>query len=158
MYAAKADAGTIAAIKGEASRHGDSPPLLRAGGAGPLQRDGWRTIEAADGPAGLATIRPSSNPDTAEIPLAFLTALVTTTDQPRGDEAGGVAYLIKPFAPPALTASLGRVMDALGRERVDRTLWLRAILALEERRSRAGAPRSTCFLDRPPILAILTAS
>lgn len=129
-----------------------------------LERDGWNTVEAADGPAGLALAgdeqpdvilldiglpgldgltvarRLSSDPDTADIPIVFLTAMATTADQLRGYEAGGVEYLTKPFAPAALTASLARVMDAidsgrsLGRERVDRTMRLQAILALEEGR------------------------
>jgi CheY-like chemotaxis protein len=127
-----------------------------------LERDGWSIAEADDGPTGLAMAadeqpdvilldiglpgmdgltvarRLSSDPDTADIPIVFLTAMATTADQLRGYEAGGVEYLTKPFAPADLTASLARVMDALdsgrslGRERIDRTMRLQAILALEE--------------------------
>lgn len=80
--------------------------------------------------------RLSSDPATADLPIVFLTALATTADQLRGYEAGGIEYLTKPFAPADLTASLARVIDARdsGRARVDRTLQLQAILALEEGR------------------------
>lgn len=128
-----------------------------------LERDGWSIAEAPDGPTGLAMAadeqpdvivldiglpemdgltvarRLSSDPDTADIPIVFLTAMGTTGDQLRGYEAGGVDYLTKPFTPAALTASLKRVMEALdtgrslGRERVDRTVRLQAILELEGR-------------------------
>ncbi|HEY8602213.1 MAG TPA: response regulator [Thermomicrobiales bacterium] len=126
-----------------------------------LERDGWNVTEAPDGPGGLAAAgeeqpdvivldiglpgmdgltvarRLSQDPDTADIPIVFLTAMGTTADQLRGYEAGGVDYLVKPFAPATLTASVRRVMDALDlgrslrRERVDQVVRLQAILALE---------------------------
>ncbi len=129
-----------------------------------LERDGWSVTEAADGPSGLTAAsdeqpdvivldiglpgmdgltvarRLSQDPDTADIPIVFLTAMGTTADQLRGYEAGGVDYLVKPFAAAALVASVRRVMEALDlgrslrRERIDQVVRLQAILALEQRR------------------------
>jgi len=128
-----------------------------------LERNGWSVTEAPDGPSGLTAAgdeqpdvilldiglpgmdgltvarRLSQDPDTADIPIVFLTAMGTTSDQLRGYAAGGVDYLVKPFAAAALIASVHRVMEALdlgrslGRERVDRIVRLEAILALEQR-------------------------
>jgi DNA-binding response OmpR family regulator len=127
-----------------------------------LQRDGWSVSEAADGPSGLAAAtdeqpdvivldiglpgmdgltvarRLSQDPDTADIPIVFLTAMGTTADQLHGYEAGGVDYLVKPFAASTLTTSVRRIMDAfdsgrsLRRDRVDQVIRLQAILALEQ--------------------------
>lgn len=129
-----------------------------------LQRDGWSVTEASDGPSGLTAAdteqpdvivldiglpgidgltvarRLSNNPDTADIPIVFLTAMGTTADQLRGYEAGGIDYLVKPFAATTLTTSVRRIMDAfdngrsLRRDRVDQVMRLQALLALEQQR------------------------
>jgi DNA-binding response OmpR family regulator len=137
---------------------------LRAYLAVILEQQGYEVIAAGSGEEALAALgkrkamlavldiglpgmdgltvarRLSQDPDTADIPIVFLTAMGTTADQLRGYEAGGVDYLTKPFSAATLVASVRRVMDALDlgrslrRERVDQVVRLQAILALEQQR------------------------
>ena len=45
-----------------------------------------------------------SNPDTAAIPVVFVTALTDTADELEGFEAGAVDYITKPVSPPIVRA------------------------------------------------------
>ena len=45
-----------------------------------------------------------ANPDTAEIPVIFLTALSNVEDEQRGLDAGAVDYVTKPISPPVVLA------------------------------------------------------
>ncbi|WP_313030373.1 response regulator [Massilia alkalitolerans] len=45
-----------------------------------------------------------SNPDTAAIPVIFVTALTDTADELEGFEAGAVDYITKPVSPPIVRA------------------------------------------------------
>ncbi len=59
------------------------------------------------GPDGFETCRQlKMEPDTADIPVIFLTALGETTDKVRGFDVGGVDYLTKPVDPPEVLARL----------------------------------------------------
>jgi diguanylate cyclase (GGDEF)-like protein len=63
-----------------------------------------------DGPATLAALR--ADPDTARIPVMFLTASVMPSEVRRLQEMGAVAVLPKPFEPLTLAP---RVREALGK-------------------------------------------
>ena len=43
-----------------------------------------------------------SNPETADIPVIFLTAMEQTTDEAKGFELGAADYITKPVNPPIL--------------------------------------------------------
>ncbi len=58
--------------------------------------------------------RLAAAPETRQIPIIFLTARSTAPDELRGHEAGGVAYIAKPFDPTFLTETVAAV---LGRTR-----------------------------------------
>jgi DNA-binding response OmpR family regulator len=98
-----------------------------------LEAEGMAVDEAADGNTGLERAR-SGSPDvilldvmmpgldgwqvaeelvaderTRQIPIVFLTARADFRDRERGLEAGGIAYLTKPFNP----VELARVIDDL---------------------------------------------
>ena len=45
-----------------------------------------------------------ANPETAEIPVIFITALQTMEDEEKGLQAGAVDYITKPISPPILMA------------------------------------------------------
>jgi DNA-binding response OmpR family regulator len=68
------------------------------------QMDGWQVAE-----------RLLEEPDTADIPIVFLTARAELGDRARGLEIGGIDYLTKPFNPVELA---GQIRDLL--ERVQR--------------------------------------
>ena len=100
-----------------------------------LERNGYRTRIAADGPAGLAAARRES-PDLvvldlllpgmdgrevcrrlradSAVPIIMLTALAEETDQIVGLELGADDYIVKPFSPAVLVA---RVRAMLRRSR-----------------------------------------
>ena len=70
--------------------------------------------------------RLKANPDTAHIPVIFLTALSATEDEKKGFAVGGVDFINKPFQPETLLARVNahvrlhsqeRHLDALVRER-----------------------------------------
>jgi len=98
-----------------------------------LEAEGMKVEEAADGRTGLDAAR-QSRPDvilldvmmpgldgwqvaeelvnddrTRDIPIVFLTARADFRDRERGLEAGGIAYLTKPFNP----VELARVIEDL---------------------------------------------
>jgi len=61
--------------------------------------------------------RLKTNPDTAEIPIIFLTAKTDTGDEEKGFEVGAVDYIHKPFSPPIVLARVKTqldLQDALG--------------------------------------------
>ncbi|HEY1409452.1 MAG TPA: response regulator, partial [Promineifilum sp.] len=90
-----------------------------------LEKNGYRTRIAADGPAGLAAARRES-PDLvvldlllpgmdgrevcrrlradSAVPIIMLTALAEETDQIVGLELGADDYIVKPFSPAVLVA------------------------------------------------------
>jgi DNA-binding response OmpR family regulator len=99
-----------------------------------LESAGFQMLEAADGETALSLARseqpdlilldvmlPGTNglevaerlsaaPETREIPVVFLTARSTAPDELRGHEAGGVAYIAKPFDPISLTETVAAVL------------------------------------------------
>jgi CheY-like chemotaxis protein len=54
--------------------------------------------------------RLAAAPETRGIPIIFLTARATAPDELRGHEAGGVAYIAKPFDPTFLTETVAAVL------------------------------------------------
>lgn len=98
-----------------------------------LERQGYRVLVAADGPAGLAVAR-AERPDlvlldillpgldgrevcrrlraASDVPIIMLTALAEESDQIVGLELGADDYIVKPFSPNVLVA---RVRAALRR-------------------------------------------
>ena len=104
-----------------------------------LEAEGMSVDEAADGRAGLEAAR-SGSPDvilldvmmpgldgwqvaeelvgderTREIPIVFLTARADFRDRERGLEAGGIAYLTKPFNPVELARLIEDLLARLAR-------------------------------------------
>jgi CheY-like chemotaxis protein len=99
-----------------------------------LNSAGFKTLEAGDGETGVSLAhseqpdlilldimlpgmdglkvaeRLSAAPETREIPIIFLTARSTAPDELRGHEAGGVAYIAKPFDPTFLTETVAAVL------------------------------------------------
>lgn len=99
-----------------------------------LNSAGFKTLEAVDGETGVSLAhseqpdlilldimlpgmdglkvaeRLSAAPETREIPIIFLTARSTAPDELRGHEAGGVAYIAKPFDPILLTETVAAVL------------------------------------------------
>ncbi|MFN2471347.1 MAG: PleD family two-component system response regulator [Gaiellaceae bacterium] len=104
-----------------------------------LEAEGIRVLEASDGNDGLAQAR-GERPDvilldvmmpgldgwevaeelvtderTRDIPIVFLTARADFRDRERGLEAGGIAYLTKPFNPLELAPLIEDLLARLGR-------------------------------------------
>ncbi len=104
-----------------------------------LEAERMQVDEAADGRAGLEQAR-SVRPDvilldvmmpgldgwqvaeelvaderTKDIPIVFLTARADFRDRERGLEAGGIAYLTKPFNPVELAALIEDLLARLSR-------------------------------------------
>ena len=65
-----------------------------------------------DGPAVLAALR--ADPQTAHIPVVFLTAKAMTSEVERLQGLGAVAVLTKPFDPVTLARELRAALDAAG--------------------------------------------
>ena len=104
-----------------------------------LEAEGMKVVEAADGRAGLEQARAEhpdivlldvmmpgldgwqvaeelvGGEDTREIPIVFLTARADFRDRERGLEAGGIAYLTKPFNPVELAAMIEDLLSRLAR-------------------------------------------
>ena len=82
--------------------------------------DGWEVAE------GLAEM-----PETHDIPIVFLTARATAPDELRGHEAGGVAYIAKPFDPILMTETVAAVLRRMRRGERDelRREWERSLSA-----------------------------
>lgn len=114
---------------------------------------GLHTLEAADGETGLLLAR-SERPDiilldimlpgmdgwrvaeelaadstTAEIPILFLSARSEQADQVRAYEAGGIAYVTKPFDPIVLGETVSAALErvARGERETLREEWLASI-------------------------------
>ncbi len=104
-----------------------------------LEAEGVTVLEAADGRAGVERAR-AERPDvilldvmmpgldgwqaaeqlvaderTRDIPIVFLTARADFRDRERGLEAGGIAYLTKPFNPVELAPLIRNLLDRLAR-------------------------------------------
>ncbi|MBD0348074.1 MAG: response regulator [Thermoleophilia bacterium] len=104
-----------------------------------LEAEGLTVLEAADGRAGVERAR-AERPDvilldvmmpgldgwqaaeqlvaderTRDIPIVFLTARADFRDRERGLEAGGIAYLTKPFNPVELAPLIRNLLDRLAR-------------------------------------------
>jgi two-component system response regulator MtrA len=104
-----------------------------------LEAEQMQVDEAADGHSGLEKAR-SSRPDvilldvmmpgldgwqvaeelvaderTRDVPIVFLTARADFRDRERGLEAGGIAYLTKPFNPVELAALIEDLLARLSR-------------------------------------------
>jgi CheY-like chemotaxis protein len=104
-----------------------------------LEAEGMSVDEAADGRTGLERAR-TTPPDiilldvmmpgldgwqvaeelvsdvrTREIPIVFLTARADFRDRERGLEAGGIAYLTKPFNPVELARLIEELLARLAR-------------------------------------------
>ena len=104
-----------------------------------LEAEGLAVLEASDGRVGVeraSTERPDvilldvmmpgldgwqvaeelvADERTRDIPIVFLTARADFRDRERGLEAGGIAYLTKPFNPVELAPLLRNLLDRLAR-------------------------------------------
>lgn len=133
----------------------DDDATTRTHVAGLLEQRGYRVDLAADGVAGLARLarrrpdlilldvmlpdcdgydlcrRLQSNPETAGVPVIFLTAKGDEPEILRGFESGGVDYVVKPYAVAVLLArvetqvTLARLSRGLHLSLDDRTRSLR---------------------------------
>jgi CheY-like chemotaxis protein len=83
-------------------------------------RDGWSVAEALAG-----------DPQTREIPIVFLTARAGTADRRRGQQLGGVGYVVKPFDPVGIGELVEGVLERV--ERGEREQLRTAITAEGER-------------------------
>ncbi|HEX2045018.1 MAG TPA: response regulator [Gaiellaceae bacterium] len=104
-----------------------------------LEAEHMEVLEAPDGPSGLELARTASpdvvlldvmmpgldgwrvaeelleDPDTAGIPVVFLTARADLRDRARGMDLGGLDYITKPFNPVELASLVRSVVDAVKR-------------------------------------------
>ncbi|HEU5065372.1 MAG TPA: response regulator [Gaiellaceae bacterium] len=118
-----------------------------------LESAGFETLEAGDGETAFSLAqteqpdlilldimlpgidglevaeRLSAAPETRQIPIIFLTARSTAPDEWRGHEAGGVAYIAKPFDPISLTETVAAVLSRtqLGERDELRREWERSL-------------------------------
>jgi DNA-binding response OmpR family regulator len=117
----------------------DDEPSIRLLTRVNLGASGMDVLEAADGETGLALAR-KERPDlvlldvmmpgvdgwdvarllgedeaTKDIPIVFLTARAEQTDRVQGRQAGGIAYLLKPFDPVSLADVIERILERLQR-------------------------------------------
>jgi DNA-binding response OmpR family regulator len=133
-----------------------------------LEAEGMEVIEAGDGESGLELAR-SERPDvvlldvmmpvldgwqvagrliederTKDIPIIFLTARAELRDRERGLEAGGIAYVTKPFNPLELAVLVEDLVGRVARGeayavRQEKIAALRALI--EGRRPEPGVQR-----------------
>lgn len=133
-----------------------------------LEAEGLEVIEAGDGESGLELAR-SERPDvvlldvmmpvldgwqvaerliaderTKDIPIIFLTARAELRDRERGLEAGGIAYVTKPFNPLELAVLVEDLVGRVARGeayavRQEKIAALRALI--EGRRPESGVQR-----------------
>ena len=140
---------------------------LEAAGMEVLEAEGMEVIEASDGEAGLELAR-SELPDvilldvmmplldgwqvaqkliederTKDIPIIFLTARAELRDHERGLEAGGIAYVTKPFNPLELAVLVEDLVNrvARGEAKAVREERIAALRALVEGRPNADLTR-----------------
>jgi CheY-like chemotaxis protein len=117
----------------------DDEPAIRLVCRLNLQTAGFETIEASDGETALELAR-SEHPDlilldimlpksdgftvarelvaaaeTREIPIVFITARSDAKDQLRGYEAGGIAFVTKPFDPDLLPETVRTTIERVRR-------------------------------------------
>jgi DNA-binding response OmpR family regulator len=117
----------------------DDEPAIRLVCRLNLQTAGFETIEAPDGETALELARSEqpdlilldimlpksdgftvaqellSDPETREIPIVFITARSDAKDQLRGYEAGGVAFVTKPFDPVLLPETVLTTIERVRR-------------------------------------------
>jgi two-component system cell cycle response regulator DivK len=98
-----------------------------------LERTTYRLVEAPDGESGLAaalreppslilvdiqlpkmsglelTRRLRAEPSTARVPIIVITSFALSGDDQRAQEAGGTAYLSKPYSPRDLLETMRRL-------------------------------------------------
>lgn len=55
-----------------------------------------------------------SNPQTADIPVVFLSAKGMDEEQDQGEEAGAIGFITKPFAPDDLSRQVGDILAQAG--------------------------------------------
>jgi CheY-like chemotaxis protein len=67
-------------------------------------RDGWAVARNL-----------AENPSTRDIPVVFLTARADPADRRRGQQLGGVGYVVKPFDPVGIGKLVDDVLDRLQR-------------------------------------------
>jgi len=123
-----------------------------------LEAEGMTVYEAGDGPNGLERAREQrpdivlldvmmpgldgwgvaeqllEDPETAAIPIIFLTARAEFRDRARGLDIGGVDYITKPFNPVELAPLVRDLLDRLERGerddlRSEKLSELRALMA-----------------------------
>ncbi len=119
-----------------------------------FEAEGFEVVEATDGPQAIELARRErpavilldvmlpgldgfevaddllSDPDTAAIPIVFLSGRVDQEAQARGLQLGGIAYVTKPFDPFELAMTLLEIVREDPREReTDRQARLRALRA-----------------------------
>ncbi len=104
-----------------------------------LEAEGMTVLEAGDGPGGLARAREErpdiilldvmmpgldgwgvaeqllEDPETASIPIIFLTARAEFRDRARGLDIGGVDYITKPFNPVELAPLVRSLLERIER-------------------------------------------
>lgn len=61
------------------------------------------------------------NPDTATIPIIFVTAMDGTIDETRGFEVGAVDYITKPISPPVVRARVRTHLDLVRTSSLERS-------------------------------------
>jgi len=114
-----------------------------------LETDGMTVVEAADGREALEGVRReqpelvlldvmmpdvdgwqvaaelAADPATREIPVVFLSARASREDKVRAQELGAVGYIVKPFDPVGLGATVRDVLERVRRgerEQLNRSL------------------------------------
>ena len=117
----------------------DDEPSIRALCRVNLQLAGLEVLEAEDGEAALEQIadgqpdivlldvmmprldgwevaqRLAAGSATRDVPIVFLSARAGQEDRRQGFDAGGVGYVVKPFDPVTLAATLRQTLDRLER-------------------------------------------
>lgn len=71
--------------------------------------DGYQLVRALRG-----------DPDSADVPIIILSAMIRDVDQLQGWYSGADEYITKPFKPAALAAALERVMHLTAEQRLER--------------------------------------
>jgi len=117
----------------------DDEPAIRTICKINLESEGLSVVEATDGRTALEAVRDAQpelvlldvmmpdvdgwqvaaelgqDPATREIPIVFLSARAAREDRARARELGAVGYIVKPFDPVALGASVREVLERVRR-------------------------------------------